>query len=237
MVINTLKPKTTVIVPAKNEERFIESCLKALKNQTKPCEIIVVDGHSTDRTRKIAEKYADRIVLDNRKGIANARNIGARFAKRNIIAYCDADAIPKKHWIENIEKEIKGKIAVYGPIVPYDGGKKTKAALVFLNSLIQFLHTTRNPCFCAANLAIRKSVLLKHKFNEKYSILEDYELGSRLAKHGKITYSKKLAMPISSRRYEGRLLNTIFTHYLRNAYRIKTGKNIDPGKYWSELRK
>ena len=47
--------KTSVIVPTKNEENFIENCLKALKNQTRKCEIVVVDGHSTDKTREIAK--------------------------------------------------------------------------------------------------------------------------------------------------------------------------------------
>ncbi|MFH0836588.1 MAG: glycosyltransferase [Candidatus Aenigmatarchaeota archaeon] len=229
--------KTSVIVPSKNEEKFIENCLKALKHQTKKCEIILVDGHSTDRTRKIAKKYADQIILDDKKGIANARNIGAKIAKGEIIAYCDADAIPKKNWVENIEKEIKGNIAVYGPVIPYDGSKKTKAGLIFINNLVRFFHIMKTPIFCATNLAVKKSILLKHKFNENFHILEDYELGSRLVKYGKIKYSKKIKMPISSRRFENKLLNTIFNHYIRNAYRLKTGKPIDPGKYWSELKK
>ena len=41
--------KITVIIPVKNEEEKIERCLKAVFDQiTKPCEVIVVDGHSTE---------------------------------------------------------------------------------------------------------------------------------------------------------------------------------------------
>ena len=50
--------KISVIIPVKNEEAKIEQCLEAVFNQTiKPYEVIVVDGHSTDRTVENAKKF------------------------------------------------------------------------------------------------------------------------------------------------------------------------------------
>jgi glycosyltransferase involved in cell wall biosynthesis len=43
-----------VIIPVKNEEEKIEQCLSSL-NPHKPYEVIVVDGHSTDKTAGNAE--------------------------------------------------------------------------------------------------------------------------------------------------------------------------------------
>ena len=226
----------SVVVAAKNEEKFIEKCLRALKSQTKKCEIIVVDGHSTDRTRDIAKKYA-RVVLDNKKGISDARNVGARAVKGDIVAYCDADSIPDKDWIENIEKLMKDCIGLYGPIVLYDGSLKTKLGIRFLNRLAQLSHMFGTPCMCGANMAFRKSFIIKYKFDEKMIILEDYDIGNRLKKYGKIKYSRKLSMPISSRRYENDLFYVLFHQYIKNFRKYKKGEQIDPSDYWTRIDK
>ena len=48
------------VIPARNEERYIERTLQALVRQTlRPSRIIVVNDGSTDRTAEIAAKYAD----------------------------------------------------------------------------------------------------------------------------------------------------------------------------------
>ena len=101
-----MNPKISAVVCARNEENFIEDCLWYLKNQTLKPEIIVVDGHSTDKTVKIAKKYADMVVFDNKRGISDARNVGWKTAKGDIIAYCDADCLPPKDWIEKVAKYI-----------------------------------------------------------------------------------------------------------------------------------
>lgn len=61
--------KISVIIPVKNEENKIERCLVAVFNQSlKPFEVIVVDGHSTDRTVERARKFSIEIInnKDNR---------------------------------------------------------------------------------------------------------------------------------------------------------------------------
>lgn len=50
----------SVCIIAKNEEKYIEDCLKHLKKYN--WEIIVTDTGSTDRTKEIALKYADKVV-------------------------------------------------------------------------------------------------------------------------------------------------------------------------------
>lgn len=80
----------TVCIIAKNEEAFIEQCLKHLKKYD--WEIIVTDTGSTDRTRELAGKYADKVVdfewIDD---FAAARNYCASFAKNNWILVVDCD--------------------------------------------------------------------------------------------------------------------------------------------------
>ena len=70
-------PSVSVIVPTLNEEKYLESCLKSIKNQDYQgeYEIIVSDGGSKDKTLKIAKKYADKVITCDKKGIAYGRNI------------------------------------------------------------------------------------------------------------------------------------------------------------------
>ena len=59
------KPLLSIGMIVKNEERCLEKCLKALKplRDAIPCELVIADTGSTDKTREIAEKYAD-VVFD-----------------------------------------------------------------------------------------------------------------------------------------------------------------------------
>jgi glycosyltransferase involved in cell wall biosynthesis len=85
----------SIIVPTRNEEKIIEKTLSALKNAlTIPHEIIVCDGNSTDATVSIAQKYADKIVIQDKqrpKTISTGRNQGADAAIGEYIVFLDAD--------------------------------------------------------------------------------------------------------------------------------------------------
>ena len=79
----------SVVIPARNEERNIDFIIK---NTLPFCnEIIVVDGHSKDRTAQIAQSYGVRIVKDNKKGKGDAVRVGAHAANYNITVFMDAD--------------------------------------------------------------------------------------------------------------------------------------------------
>lgn len=84
------KVPISVCIIAKNEERFIEECLKKLLPYG--FEIIVTDTGSTDRTKEIAEKYADKVLdfewIDD---FSAARNFCASHASNNWILSLDCD--------------------------------------------------------------------------------------------------------------------------------------------------
>jgi len=79
----------TVIIPTLNEEvticRIIEGC--------KPYadEIIVVDGHSQDRTRQLTREMGVKVILDRQKGKGEALRTSIRHARGDIIVFIDAD--------------------------------------------------------------------------------------------------------------------------------------------------
>jgi len=79
----------TVVIPARNEELNIGEVIES----TLPfCdELLVVDGHSTDRTVEVARSFGVRVVSDNKKGKGDAIRVGATSATHPIIVFIDAD--------------------------------------------------------------------------------------------------------------------------------------------------
>lgn len=89
----------SVCIIAKNEENRIEKCLSSIKPYG--FEIVVVDTGSTDKTKEIAAKYADKVVdfawCDD---FSAARNFSLQEASNNWIFMLDCD-----EWIKSIDVE------------------------------------------------------------------------------------------------------------------------------------
>lgn len=101
-------PKISVVIPAHNAEDHIEKSLMSLKRQVfDDFEIIVADDHSTDRTCEIAEQYAKVIKSAWRIGEGAARNLGAKSAKGEILAFTDADVVLPKDWLHKIVQNME----------------------------------------------------------------------------------------------------------------------------------
>ncbi len=86
-------PLVSVIIAAKNSERYLANALDSVTAQTYTAwEIIVVDGHSTDRTAQIAQSYARvRHLVQSGQGFADAWNMGIDAAAGEFVAFLDSD--------------------------------------------------------------------------------------------------------------------------------------------------
>ncbi len=114
-----------VIVTLASDLPLLEECLYALHQQTtKPSLIIIIaDGTSKKQQRlleQLCEKY--NAILDwsyTKRGMANARNIGLKQAKKQIVAFIDDDAIAEKDWIEQLIKchRTTGAAAIGGQVM------------------------------------------------------------------------------------------------------------------------
>ena len=104
----------SIIVPFKNSEQWLERCFDSLTRLQGDFEFIVVNDHSTDNSRQIAEQYAERDkrfkVLDNEhaKGVSGARNTGLDHIKGEWITYLDAD----DYLTEDAEEAYKKALSV-----------------------------------------------------------------------------------------------------------------------------
>lgn len=92
----------SVIIPTKNEEATIGDVIDAVKPFCD--EVVVVDGHSTDRTGIISSERGARFILDNGKGKGDGIRIGIKNASGDIIVFMDADG---SHESSDISKLVK----------------------------------------------------------------------------------------------------------------------------------
>ncbi len=172
----------SVIIPARNEERYIMQLLILLRKQSYPkdqFEVILVDDHSTDATagiveRKIKSGFFSNVHLiravdeDLVPGKKNALSSGIARASYDWIVTVDADCIIGSHWLESLAGfiEQEGPAMVIGPVAIAPG--KT---LFSQMQALEFMSLTGStagaaalgrPIMCnGANLAFRKDCFEK----------------------------------------------------------------------------
>lgn len=83
------KSKITIVIPTKNEELTIGEIIGQVRPHVD--EVLIVDGHSKDRTREIAARAGARVVLDHAKGKGEAIRTGIAEVQNEVIVFMDAD--------------------------------------------------------------------------------------------------------------------------------------------------
>lgn len=130
--LRKLKPGTndwrhtmSVVVPARNEARWIRRCLEALLAQDYPrylYEVIVVNDRSSDATARMVKEVQARsphvrlVNVDKvPAGIApkkHAVTVGIGNALGQIVVTTDADCVPGKGWLAGINREFAPDVGV-----------------------------------------------------------------------------------------------------------------------------
>ncbi len=89
------RPSLSIVTISLNQATFLEDCLLSVMSQQVPeCEYIVVDPGSTDGSRDVLARYADRIdvrILEPDRGPADGLNKGFAAATGEIFGYINAD--------------------------------------------------------------------------------------------------------------------------------------------------
>jgi glycosyltransferase involved in cell wall biosynthesis len=110
------RPTVSLIIPARNEEACLGDCLRSLVAQSGIAfEIIVVDDHSTDRTREIATSFPKEQVRvleagplpEGWTGKNNAVTTGARQARAQWLLFTDADTVHVSGSLTRALKEVQ----------------------------------------------------------------------------------------------------------------------------------
>jgi len=195
----------SIIIPTYNEESVIGKTLKNISELdcVSDCEIIIVDGESSDRTLSIANKYAD--VISSLQGRSIQLNAGAKVAIGKILFFVHADmTLPK-----DILKVIDTKINLEG----YDGGgfanefsthnQRIKILGRILNFRIIDREQSDRKIFYGDNgIFVKKSVFEKLGGFKEIPIMEDYDFSIRLRKEFKVIKISHPKIIVDSRRHE-----------------------------------
>lgn len=145
----TYKPKVSILIPARNEERVIGRILQRMTELTYPkdkLQVIVINDASTDKTGIIAEKYSrlhpyiivvERSKEEGGRGKAAALNAGMRSADGEIVLCFDADYYPQRDIVEKLVKEFDDpKVgAVQGRVVVLNEPQNIVTRLVALERI------------------------------------------------------------------------------------------------------
>ena len=141
-----MEPFVSVIIPARDEETFIDKCLESFLGNDYPhdrFEIIVVDGESHDRTREIVSEYCSRdsrvrLLTNPEKITPVARNIGIKNSRGDFIMIFDAHSAAPKDYISKCINHIvdAGADNVGGVMetAPKDGSLKARVIAGILSS-------------------------------------------------------------------------------------------------------
>ena len=122
-------PLVSVVVPARNEEAFLATCLDSILSQTYPpdrLEVVVVENGSSDGTRAVAARYAlgdgrVRVVVSSAVNQAAAMNDGVLAARGPIVARVDAHGAIEPSYLERVVAAFgrhPDAVCVGGPFLP-----------------------------------------------------------------------------------------------------------------------
>jgi glycosyltransferase involved in cell wall biosynthesis len=200
----------SVIIPARNEEKYLPACIESIKRQAGGfvIEIIVVDNGSSDGTKTIAESLGAKVVNESRNGVGQARKTGTDEARGEYILNIDADTnLPDNFLIEAKKRfqQDKELACLGGQMFFYDAP--------WWLDILRFL--TSGPLYYYARLVSGNKVgplgncMMFHKsdyckttgFDNGLKFGEDADLCRKLSKLGKVKIDFGLKYFASSRRY------------------------------------
>ena len=193
------EPLVSIIIRTKNEEVWIESCLRAIQNQIyKNIEIILVDNFSKDNTVDIAKKFKVKVVRIKNYKPGKALNIGIKKSNGYYIVCLSPHCKPKNNnWLNKLIQNLNLKNigAVYGRQLPMS----YSSALDKRDLLTVFGQDRRvqikDIFFHNANSAFKKSIWEKYNFNSVVTNVEDRLWAKQLIdKKFKIIYEPKAAV-------------------------------------------
>ncbi|MBL7670311.1 MAG: glycosyltransferase [Bdellovibrionaceae bacterium] len=179
--------KFSILIPAHNEEFFIQKCLDAVdKARTRSkheVEVIVCLNRCTDGTEKLAREFGAKIVKEDAKNLSKIRNTAAKVATGDVIVTIDADSQMSENTLTEIER-----LLLIGKYI--GGGTKIKTERVSLGIICSTLVIARYALpwkIPSAGIfwCYKKDFDAIGGFNEKMLSIEDLDFAKRLKEYGK----------------------------------------------------
>jgi glycosyltransferase involved in cell wall biosynthesis len=100
------RKRLSVVIITKNIEDKIRNCLESVKWAD---EIIVIDGHSTDRTRQIASEYTDKVIESDFEGFGRERMKGVEACRGDWVLQLDGDEVVTEDFRNRLDSILSGE--------------------------------------------------------------------------------------------------------------------------------
>ncbi len=206
----TPSPKVSVIIPARNEEKYLAACLATVNAQDFPdeYEVIVVDNGSTDATAEIAAQAGARVIAEPEPGLPRARESGRQAARAPLLVYIDADTHIPRNYLRKVVETFENEpdvMSVTSPVRFYDGDWSANLFIFcyfHIYRLLNWLHIV--DFIFGGTFALRSEVIARiGGFDISIAFYgEDADLTKRVAREGRIRYLGDLYSQTSARRYQ-----------------------------------
>jgi len=232
--MNASVPAVSIVLPAKNAERYLPGLFAAFRCQegVPPPEVIVMDSMSTDGTRALCEKEPGwRVVPEPAFCHAETRNRGARAAAGDIVVFLSQDALPRDaRWLSRLLEPFTDPAvaAAYSRQEPYPDASPMEA--FFLAHRFpggETLYRRRegerpidfeSAFFSNVSSAVRRELLLKHPFDASLIMSEDQQLSRDLQAAGHAVAYVPGSVVIHSHDYT---LGEVFRRYFDSVYSLR----------------
>jgi len=190
----------SVLIPSYNHEKFISETIESVLNQNfRDLELIIIDDYSSDKSPEIIKKYKeidDRIKVffhNENKGISKTENELINLARGKYIAFLNSDDIWREDKLEKQLKVLEENenliIWTEGEIIDKNSKPIGKKFTQKYNSLRKkmsgniFEELLHDNIIFFASLMFKRENLGSLRFNEKFNVINDYQLEVALAKN------------------------------------------------------
>ena len=187
------QPLISVIMSTYNEEKYIETSLKSLLNQTfQEFEIIIVDDASTDNTRQLIQRLQDErihlICNEENQGLTKNLNKALKYVTGKYIARMDGDdiAFPTRFEKQVQYMEKHPETMLVSCYTKSFGDSDLVFALPDDSEVLKVRMLVR-PVYAHPGFMMRRELIeAGYRYNEEYRTAQDYEFASRVAEKYKI---------------------------------------------------
>lgn len=211
----------TVVIVTFNAEKYIDETLQSLLvQQCENYEVIIIDGASKDSTVKkifdLKKKFENKnilfqIVSEPDDGIYNAMNKGIKMAKGEYIYFLNAgDEIYDESVFGKLQTIIKNNIkdVYYGDTLCINDFLYRKLEGLPIEMISEDIP------FCHQSVIVKRELMLKYGFDEKYKICADYDFFVKIFLYGA----------------QFKYVDVIFSKYRMNGFSSRD----DGRQYWME---